>query len=1258
MLTQQDIYAASSENRPPMLNKGNYVPWSSHLLRYAKSRPNGKLIYNSIMNGLPEDIYAVVDSCETAQVIWLRVQQMMKGSDIGIQEKKAKLFNEWERFTSTVEELIESYYHRFSKLMNDFKRNKHFPETIASNLKFLNNLQPEWSRHVTIVHQTKDLHTVDYTQLYDFLKYNQKEVDDLRAERLAKTHDPLALMANSNNIYNYLVFHLDQPLPNCSAGYNLGQDRQMQVVGGNRENQFRQYVGQNGGNQNRNCNVVVARAKGNAIGNNGIQLQAEEFDLMVATADLDEIEEVNAKCILMANLQQASTFGTQTDRAPYTELLEPIPEPHQVQQNDSNVIYEVSSVEQDGGTVVQHPATVEETRAYFESLYNNLAIKVEKVNIDSHKLRETNADLTTKLARYKNQEKCFEISQEKYDKLERGDTATCSRKSLKMKQLNKEIKPANYTKINHLSGVFVSQTAKSREELYFSNTSKTANVSKSISIPNEEFSDDTTPSVARKFLNEVKSTIAILQRVVKQKMTLDIHNWSSSVHQDIHKIVKDEIFSIVNQVDARVQNFKIQYLKEATKFVRDFKYLAKEADESLAKHKALEFEIEHLLRAVVKRFENCIIKKENEYAKLWNDSYKKCEECKYDKISYDKAYNDMQQKIERLQAQLGDLKGKCKDTSCVSDTLDPLSQKLENENVELEFQVLNYAKENAHLKTRYKNLFDSISVSEQKDTTKGTSVNTQFRKQSILGQPPSSSRSKLYSVTLFPKSKCLPKIDETHALSKPVTSNSAPTPQELKVVKYDNVIAQECLGLILLRILRKKRVDNIAKTRRPQPRINTKNDRVPSVSKNSCNKNKEVKVEEHPRNLFLSKNKKHMSSECNNVKLAIRNDKSEVVCAKCKQCLITSNHDVCVLNYVNGMNSRDKKKKANVSKIANQKKHMPQVKKPKEVGSTERLVLPKPSKPRSCLRWSPTGRIFNFKGKIIDSSKSESQCHSNLFMVRRLEMLKAHDRQSEVSHKFRLEVLGNRKCKRASHPPKPVPYSKQRLHLLHMDLCSPMRVESINVLPQAPIIIVRTDNNTEFKNKVLQEYFNSVVISHQASSVRTPRQNRAEAIATACYTQIRSIIRSRFDKTPYELINSIKPDISFLYVFWALCYPKNNREDIRKLGAKGDIGFFIGYSANSCAYRVYNHRTKKIMETVNVTFDEISTIAFEQSSLKPGLQSMTSRQISSVLDLTYAPSTIKTQQPTECDLDLLFEAMHDDYIGGQPSAALRTVPAA
>ncbi|GJT49303.1 hypothetical protein Tco_0975460 [Tanacetum coccineum] len=185
------------------------------------------------------------------------------------------------------------------------------------------------------------------------------------------------------------------------------------------------------------------------------------------------------------------------------------------------------------------------------------------------------------------------------------------------------------------------------------------------------------------------------------------------------------------------------------------------------------------------RLENYIIKKENEYAKLWNDWYKKCEECKYDKISYDKAYNDMQQKIERLQAQLGDLKGKYKDTPGVSDTLDPLSQKLENENMELEAR-----------------LFDKVSV--QKNTTKGSSANTKFAKQSILGKPPSSSRSRLYAVTPLPKSLASPKVGEMNALSKTVTLNSAPTTSKSNVVKNEKVIAS---GMFRINPLKTPRED-------------------------------------------------------------------------------------------------------------------------------------------------------------------------------------------------------------------------------------------------------------------------------------------------------------------------------------------------------------------------------------------------------------------------------------------------------------------
>ncbi|GJW06654.1 hypothetical protein Tco_1569077 [Tanacetum coccineum] len=202
----------------------------------------------------------------------------------------------------------------------------------------------------------------------------------------------------------------------AQSGMNIDQDRHILMVDDNVGNQFRQNAVQNVGNL-----VAHNIAQKEEV---GIQLNSEKFDFMAAAGAYDDIEKVTANCNLQDNLQQASTSGTQSDKAPvydsdgsaevhhsencydndifnmftqeeqYTELLEPIPEPRQVPYNDSNVISEVSSVEQSGGIVDQHPVTVEETRAYFESLYNNLAIKVEKVNSVNRMLKENKCELT------------------------------------------------------------------------------------------------------------------------------------------------------------------------------------------------------------------------------------------------------------------------------------------------------------------------------------------------------------------------------------------------------------------------------------------------------------------------------------------------------------------------------------------------------------------------------------------------------------------------------------------------------------------------------------------------------------------------------------------------------------------------------------------------------------------------------------------------------------------------------------------------
>nr|GEY90697.1 integrase, catalytic region, zinc finger, CCHC-type, peptidase aspartic, catalytic [Tanacetum cinerariifolium] len=116
---------------------------------------------------------------------------------------------------------------------------------------------------------------------------------------------------------------------------------------------------------------------------------------------------------------------------------------------------------------------------------------------------------------------------------------------------------------------------------------------------------------------------------------------------------------------------------------------------------------------------------------------------------------------------------------------------------------------------------------------------------------------------------------------------------------------------------------------------------------------------------------------------------------------------------------------------------------------------------------------------------------------------------------------------------------KARLHLLHMDLCGPMRIASINGKRYILVIV--------------DDYSRYTWVHFLRSKDEAP-----EAIATACFTQNRSIIHRRFNKKPYELINGRKPDISFLYVFGSLCYPKNDHEDIGKLGAKAMYNDYIG----------------------------------------------------------------------------------------------------
>nr|GEY06029.1 hypothetical protein [Tanacetum cinerariifolium] len=178
------------------------------------------------------------------------------------------------------------------------------------------------------------------------------------------------------------------------------------------------------------------------------------------------------------------------------------------------------------------------------------------------------------------------------------------------------------------------------------------------------------------------------------------------------------------------------------------------------------------------------------------------------------------------------------------------------------------------------------------------------------------------------------------------------------------------------------------------------------------------------------------------------------------------------------------------------------------------------------------------------------------------------------------------------------------------------------------------DNRTEFVNKTLTEFFKSVGITHNTSVPRSPqyngvveRRNRtlmevvrtmlifvkallflwAEAVATVCYTLNRSLIHTPHEKTYYELLKGKKPELKYFRVFGCLRYPTNDYDDLGKLKAKVGIGIFVGYAPTKKAYRIFNKRTRKIQETVHVTFDELSegmTSVHSNTGLEPNIMAL------------------------------------------------------
>ncbi|GJX85165.1 copia protein [Tanacetum coccineum] len=434
-----------------------------------------------------------------------------------------------------------------------------------------------------------------------------------------------------------------------------------------------------------------------------------------------------------------------------------------------------------------------------------------------------------------------------------------------------------------------------------------------------------------------------------------------------------------------------------------------------------------------------------------------------------------------------------------------------------------------------------------------------------------------------------------------------------------------------------------------QPIGNTKKDKIQRPP-SSTQKNK---VEAHPRNVKSSLKIKTFVVEPQgtaNVQHSKLNANSELICVNCNGCMLSDNHDLCVLNSVNDVTVCAKSK--SVKKISKKKVWKP-------IGNLFTKIG---------YIWRPTGRTFTIVGdacpltRIITTIEVPTRKPIaleidtpkpvvTLVYSRKPRKPKTTDPVGKTKKNKSISVNKKEPSKLWGSTVSDVPSSS-------LDDCRSKDeapdfiikfLKMIQVRLKTPVRRIRTDNGTEFVNQTLHEYYEQIGISHETSVARSPQQNGvverrnrtlieaartmliyakaplflwAKAVAIACYTQNRSMIRLRHGKIPYELLHNKRPDLSFLHVFSSLCYPTNDSENLGKLQPKADIDF-----------------------------DELTAMASEYSSLEPTLHEMTPATISSGLVPNPSPST-PFVPPSRIDWDILFQPLFDELLNPPSSVDL------
>nr|GEV92553.1 Gag-Pol polyprotein [Tanacetum cinerariifolium] len=1138
-----------------------------------------------ILTGIDNDIYSTVDACPNACEMWKAIKWLKQGELINVQDLETNLYWEFGKFTSRDGESLELYFSRFYKMMNELVRNQCDVTNHQVNVQFLLQLQLEWQMFVTLVKQNQELKTVSYHNLYDILKQHQNEVNELRAERIARTANLLALVAQQQPVYhpyNHPTHYAQnsstrsqQAATRCRGKAIVNSpppiyDHEPSTVTEDDEmskdkeiDKLMDLISLSGvGYDNQRLgNVAVARE---TVEEAGIQLNAEQVDWRDDTDDESEDQELEAHYMYMAQIQEVSPDAN--DSGPIFDT-----EPMQKVSNDDH--YNSFTVESD------HPEQsefVNDTYPIKQDEHNVIVDSLDMSYDREHLDHNDDDDLANE-----------------FDKL-KGEIKDFKNKNKSLESSNNRFKEAN-NKLSETNKLMYTDLKTFQAELDRRNDVEYAS---KINDLNQTISE------MKKKLSAHQETISVLSQAKEAHIKL----YKTREDKELDKVIALEnkvkvLDNIVYKTGQLVQTMNMLNTPESDKVIR------------------LEKESRSKLSDLIRPFD---YDKLNNLYDLFVPQREKSSEERYfserSRMSHTPVNNGNSKESFNKQTTLLE---KQMDESIPWDQKYSLKSKLETQKTQCLNEIDRLSREYYYADHMNAILGVYIELDEV------TNLQCDY-------------------FELLEKCECLEK-----ELSKRMYKlHTKPTQTRTTQLLNDSRKTNKCMSF-------STRVIPTTIVSRPQLKSNPIEDRI--MLNNSQGKNQEV--EDQRRNVKFSKNKTFVTA-CNDSLKAKTSNVNFVcaTCGKCvlnekhDMCVLRSHNGVNSMTKMPiavPVSTREPKRtvtqsvakplrKTVASESTNQKPRNITRKLYESVSKSCSWWYPKFTPPG--YKWKPKSQLGNVNQNLVEivlfivDSRCSKHMTGNLkllinFVEKFLGTVKFGNDQ--IAPILGYGDLGNDLLTGSrgtdlysitleeTNSPNPIclmaKATSSQAWLWHRRL-SHLNFDTINLLSKNDIVVgllKACPKRTSCSKRIL----------HQTSVARTPKQNGvvkrrihtlveaartmlsaakvllffwAKAIATTCFTQNRSLVITRQEKTHYHIINDRKPSVKFFHIFGSLCYIIRYGENLDKLKEKGDACIFVGYSTQSRAYRVFNKRTRVLVETIHVNFDELCQMASDHASSDPG----------------------------------------------------------